>query len=165
MIKKICHIEEDKRRMIDNKKVWNEITEDFFDIKDTVVLALAGDNKKLDNNALLLLPCFVQRKKAQRAEILVLTENEKWVRTIVKKHLYMIEARVKAVSRDVMIKIFDYYCFAFNLDNIAFTFLNHCHYNLMGKVLDETSITEMEAVCLGVYWLNELPGKIADERR
>ena len=62
-------------------------------------------------------------------------------------------------EREKLLLVFDYYCFAFNLDNIAFTFLKHCHYNLMGRILDETDITEEEAVCLGVYWLRELQEK------
>lgn len=155
----VIEIENDKKRMLQNQNVWQEISEKIGFNLYTVVLGLAGENEALDQKALDYLPDFIERKKANRAEIIV--PNEK-LRELAEKYKYDFPARISIIPEENMRQIYDYFCFAFNLDNIAFTFLDQCPYNLMGRILRETDITEEEAVCLGVYWLRELKEKITD---
>ncbi len=147
----------DKEKILRGKKIWDAMSREYrFDSKN-VVLVLAGDNKKLDLFALDYLQTFVSRKKANRAEILL--TDESYVADYLQRKNFLFPVNERKSRREDLSLLYDYYCFAFNLDNIAFTFLNHCYYNLMGRILNETDITEEEAVCLGVYWLRELQEK------
>ena len=53
--------------------------------------------------------------------------------------------------------LYDYYSFDKFFDNIVFTYKTFPKYNLLGKVLNETSINEQDAVCLALYHLREVP--------
>lgn len=152
-------VENDKKRILEGRNRWDEISEKLKVNMSTVVLCLADENNLLDHKALEYLPNFVKRKNADRAEILVLNDN---ARERAAKFSYTFEARITVIDGETMRQIYDYYCFAFNFDNIAFTFLGQCPYNLMDRILNETDITEEEAVCLGVYWLREMQERITD---
>lgn len=155
---KHMNIDLDKEKIIHGKALWDSISNEYEIDGSTVSLVLSGENKILDKYALELLPAFVERKKAQKAVIFIAKESRldlEWIGN----NRYPFPACVVVEDIERLRLIYDYYCFAFNLDNMTFTFLNHCHYNLMGRILQETDITEEEAVSLGVYWLRELPEK------
>ena len=155
---KHMNIDLDKEKIIHGKVLWDSISNEYEIDGSTVSLFLSGENKKLDKVAVELLPAFVERKKAQKAVIFIAKESQLDLE-LIDKNRYPFPTRVVAEDIERLQLLYEYYCFAFNLDNMAFTFLNHCHYNLMGRILNETDITEEEAVSLGVYWLRELPEK------
>lgn len=149
-----------KRKQIEEYKIeWERIKSTLNITEDTVVLVLGDENKRLDQLCLDYLPNYVLRKNAMRAEILIFNEE---LKKSAQNKKYGFPFRVTLLDGEVLQGIYYYYCFAFNLDNIAFTFLEQCPYNTLGRIIEETDITEDEAVCLGVYWLRELQGEMAD---
>ena len=143
-----------KKELYEGKDIWNQLTEKYLIDINTVTVVLAGDNESLDIEAINQLPFFVKRKRANRA--IILTENYKYSEYL-KKQLFHFEVCEVILDKSSLLYIFRYYCFAFNFDNIAFTFLDECEYNMLGRILSETNITEKEAVSLGVYWLRSIP--------
>lgn len=138
---------------------WEKIKSSLNIIGDTVVLVLANENECLDQMALNYLPDYVLRKRAVRAEILVPNDIMK---AKLQNLQYNFAFKITLVDSELLRDIYEYFCFAFNLDNITFTFLDLCTYNTLGRIIEETDINEEEAACLGVYWLRELPGEIAN---
>lgn len=148
---------DNKERILRGKKAWEKVSNELNVDNNTVILVLANDDNELDNEALKHLPNFVKRKRARCAAILVPADM---IKKRVLEFSYSFPTTISIVNREVLIQIYDYYCFAFNLDNIAFTFIEQCSYNTLGRLLEETDITAEEAACLGVYWLRELQGKM-----
>lgn len=139
------------------KEIWDEYVS-FYNIDDrTVVLALAGESRKIDSEALARLPHFVRRKKSNRV-VVFKGKDSVDAETICEE--YGLDVDIYEVPIAELREIYRYYTFAFNLDNIVFTFLEECPYNYMGRILNETDITEDEAVCLGLYCLRKLPGEM-----
>ena len=131
----------------------------------TVVLALVGDNKRLDFFARVHLKDFMDRKCARTAVILY-TYREKrsgkesegkkpdWKRHLAGDSIY---ARVHHMSAGNMEYLYDYYSFYKCSDKLVFTYTDQPADNCLGRILRETEITEEEAVCLGLYRLKEVP--------
>ena len=122
-------------------------------------MCLSGENEILDQKALEYLPWYVELKKAVKAYILVSCrlKGKK-----IYGYDYAFPFEVANITVGTMKKIYDYYCFAFNLDNIVFTFFRDCHDNMIYRLLRETDINEKEIVCLGIYNFRQIPEKIED---
>jgi hypothetical protein len=146
-------LKKEKDKIIRCKRVWDDFTAEHHIDDKTAILVLAGENSVLDETAVMHLAMFRKRKKAERVEILVCKED---TLHMVQRYQYDFPVYVNLLSEETLCAVYDYYCYAFNLDNITFTFLNHCPYNLLGRILDETTITESEAVDLGVFWLRHI---------
>ena len=145
-----------KNNILKGRAIWDGVKRQHAIDSKTVILVLSGENYCMDEKAIEMLPEFVKRKRAERAEILI-AEPSHHLKEDVGKQKFSFPVQVSIEMEEDLRCLYDYYCFAFNLDNIAFTFLSQCHYNLLGRILSETDITETEAVCLGVYWLREIP--------
>ncbi len=150
------NLQTDKKRIIQGKARYEELVENLRIDSKYVILVLAGENELFDLMALENLAAYVRRKKAVGAYILCIDEKMFAISSQKKYDFPFIVSRITKTDAE---SIYEYYCFAFNIENITFTFLNHCHYNLMGRILKETDITEEEAVFLGTYWLRNIPEK------
>ena len=142
-----------KHRILECKQVWKSVSEKLSISDRTVTIVLSGENLELDQKAISHLKYYVARKKAVRAEILVCNEVsfEK-----VTKYPYDFPVNVTLMKKSELQAIYEYYCFAFNMTNITFTFLEYIEYNLLGRIIEETDLTLEEIVDLGVYWLREV---------
>lgn len=119
-----------------------------------VILVLASENTKLDVWAVRHLEDFIKRKCADKAMIIY---HDKAGENASKE----LHASPSAVQKKLPLKrvelIYDYYCFDRFFDNIVFTYVSVPDENLLGRILNETDITENEAVCLALYHLREVP--------
>jgi hypothetical protein len=156
------NLEKGKEKIIRCRSIWEGLSAEYNIDAKTLVVVLAGENAELDELAMKHLPMFIKRKKAERAVIWTCKED---TLQMAQGYSYDFPAHVSILAEESLLDVYDYYCYAFNLDNIAFTFLNHCPYNLLGRILDETSITEAEAVDLGVYWLRCVSNEEGKERQ
>lgn len=136
--------------------LWQVLRLRFGISQQKVVLFLMGDNRKLDEYALVHLKDFMDRKYAKEA-VLFLKE----------KRNYGYLKRVKLPDgvhfclypvRKIQI-LYDYYSFHKFSDKILFTYTDSPKGNELGRLLRETEIDEEEAVCLGLYRLRSVPGR------
>lgn len=118
-----------------------------------VVLVLTNENKKLDYYAVAYLEYFVKRKYAEKVIILFHDIESK---KMVESFHFPFEVKTVFYPLEKINKLYDYYSFKKFFDNIVFTYTNCPEYNLLGRVLDETSINEQDAVCLALYHLRKV---------
>lgn len=154
--------EERKKRIYRGKNIWEKLTNILSITHNVAVVILSGENACLDFNVICFIEEYVKRKIATKALILVTKQNEITVKSMLEGHTYPFDIEVYVIDDGSLELIYEYYCFSFNLDNVAFTFLNRCPYNTLGRILNETGVTEKEAACLGVYWLRRIPEIIVD---
>ena len=119
-----------------------------------VVLALTGEDKKIDYYALAYLEKYMKRKFAKSAVILY---NDRVIENMLKDFQFSFPTETVCYPPLRMKALYDYYSFDKFFDNIVFTYKTFPKYNLLGKVLNETSINEQDAVCLALYHLREVP--------
>lgn len=130
--------------------------------KKTVVLALAGDNERLDFFAQVHLKDFMDRKYAKKAVILYTRKEEPTGEKSDQRKFSaggMTCVRRFHMSAEHMRCLYDYYSFYKCSDKLVFTYTDCPVGNCLGRVMRETEITEEEAVCLGLYRLKEVPAR------
>lgn len=128
-----------------------------------VVLVLTNENKRLDYYAIAYLEYFVKRKYAEEAIIIYHDiESEKMITDF----KFSFKVKVVYCSLENIKELYDYYSFEKFFDNIVFTYTRSPQYNLLGRVLEETSVNEQEAVCLALYRLRTVlePDKETTEK-
>lgn len=118
-----------------------------------VVLVLINENKTLDYYAIAYLKYFVKRKYADEAIILFHNAESK---KMFEKFNFSFKVTAVYYPLEKIKKLYDYYSFEKFFDNIVFTYTSFPKYNLLGRVLDETSVNEQDTVCLALYHLREV---------
>lgn len=115
-----------------------------------VVLVLANENEELDKNAVKYLDIFCKRKGALKSLIIVPQQADyEWIN----QENMSKDIKVAHITDNGLSLLYDYYCFDKFFDNIVFTYTTKPEENMLGRVLEETTIDEREAVCLALYHL------------
>lgn len=118
-----------------------------------VVLVLTNENKILDYYAIAYLEYFVKRKYAEEAIILFHDEES---RKMINGFVFSFKVKAVYYPLKKIRELYDYYSFEKFYDNIVFTYTTIPKYNLLGRVLEETSVNEQDAVCLALYHLRRV---------
>lgn len=123
------------------------------------ILVLANENQELDQCAVFHFRDFMERKYADRgiiiwnghgAEPLIQTENP------------LERIALKQISASKIDLLYDYYSFDKFFENIVFTITKKPEENLLGRILEETKVTEQDAVCLALYHLRRVLPKMEE---
>lgn len=118
-----------------------------------VILVLTDENRDLDKEAVRYLKLFAERKSAEKSIII-------WTKQSTKKWLGEIQLkknRIIYLPNHKIELLYDYYCYQKFFDNIVFTYTSKPIENLLGKILEETNVSEKDAVCLALYHLRYVP--------
>ncbi len=122
------------------------------------VLALAGENARLDRAALAYLDFYVKRKFAKEAVVLVKDrKTAKRVKRRIGGKCASFSIRICICGPARMEKLYDAYCFYKFYDNIVFTYDSRPEDNRLGMLLEERLVGVGEAVCLGLFGLHQAP--------
>ena len=121
-----------------------------------VVIILTGENRKLDYYTIVYLEDFMNRKYANEAIILL---NDKKSYEMVKIVAPSVRLKIYRYSKNKIKRLYRYYSFFKFSDRVVFTYTGFPEDNQLGKALRETEINEVDAVCLGLYRLREVPVK------
>lgn len=147
MLKEIYHV-------LRGYSLWIRLKWKYKIDHHKTVLVLPEDYEKLNYYALAHLENWLNRKSGKEAIILT---TERPVADMVKRMRFLFPVQLQICSREEIETLYIYYCFDKFFDNIVFLYLNKPSENLMHRVLEETSINEEEAVCLGFYCLRHVP--------
>lgn len=120
---------------------------------DKVVIALSGENRKLDYYTMVYLENYVKRKFASGAVILF---NDRETKKMIDSFVFSFPVEIVFCPPDKMKRLYDYYSFEKFFDNIVFTYVSKPKDNLLGRLLKETEVNEQDAVCLGLYHLRKV---------
>lgn len=120
-----------------------------------VVLFLTDENSKLDITALEYLQFFLERKNAK--SVIVFYVNDNTYSFINNNPEIKNVCRCKKFSHKRMLFLYNVYSFYNFFENAVFTYTTIPKDNLLGRILNETDINEVEAVCLALYHLREIP--------
>ena len=154
MIREICSVTY-------GRLIWQKYKRRFCLDEHTVVLVLAGENRKVDYYALAHLEDYVKRKVASRGVILA---ADKRALGQARKMKFPFDTEVCRVKENEVLRLHDYYCFEEYFDNIVFTFIRRPEANMLWKLRRETEVNEEEVACLGCYCLRRMPEKKQDAR-
>lgn len=147
MIRQICHITQ-------GYLVWQLFRLRFWLNRRKVLVILAGENRKLDEYALIHLEDYVKRKTAVQA--VILTADEEMRKRAAAVSFPFPTTVCRAGERELRL-LHDYYCYEEYFDNVVFTYTDRPRDNLLGRLLKETDVEEEAAVCLGCYCLRKIP--------
>lgn len=149
MIRQIFHV-------IQGYMIWQKYRLRFRLGQKKVLLVLAGENRSVDEYALIHLEDYVKRKIADQAVILA-SDDRLLEQARAAAPGFSFRTEIFRVGQRELLQMYDYYCFEEYFDNVVFTYTDRPKDNLLGKLLKETNIDEEEAVCLGCYCLREIP--------
>jgi hypothetical protein len=133
---------------------WQRVRIKYLINYNKTLIVLSDENYELDRQVLLHLPDYVERKHADKAIVLCDESRLHEWSYILPKNINM---QIKAMSKEDMEKLYDYYCFFKFFDNVVFTYTDKPKDNLLGKFLRETDVNEEDAAFLALYHLRSIP--------
>lgn len=120
-----------------------------------VVLFLTDENSKLDITALEYVQFYLKRKNAK--SVIVFYVNDKTYNFINNNLELKSVCQCEKLSYSRMRFLYDVYSFYNFFENAVFTYTMIPKENLLGRILEETDINEIDAVCLALFHLREIP--------
>lgn len=119
----------------------------------SVVLVLSNENINIDKYAIEYFDVFAKRKSVHNKKIIWVYEDPK---TITNRTSFG-DIELINIKEKMLCLLYDYYCFDKFFDNIVFTYTSKPDENMLQRVLDETEITEKDAVFLALFHLRQIP--------
>ena len=133
------------------KQLWDQIKTENHISDSTVVIVLPENDEIWNRCAYRYLPCFMKRKGAAEAQIIVSETNPGFDGAQSREYH-------KIVLGDECIRsLMDYYLLHRFFDNIVFFYKDHPRDNHASQMVEKGYVTMEEIICYGFYRLREVP--------
>ena len=132
---------------------WKKLIVKYQISYHKIVIVLSGESGVLDQQVLIHLKEFMDRKRAKEALIIYSEASNIGELQLPSNCRYQL---IEVLNGDID-KLYKYYCFTRFFENIVFTHIDTPKDNMLGKYLRETEINEEDAACLALYHLRYIP--------
>jgi len=119
----------------------------------SVVLVLSNENINIDKYAIEYFDMYAKRKSVHEKKMIWVYKDPKTIAN----RMSFDDIELIKIKEEKLNLLYDYYCFDKFFDNIVFTYTSKPAENMLQRVLDETEVTEKEAVFLALFHLRQIP--------
>ena len=136
--------------MYRKQKLWKKLKKRYRIYYPKVAIVLSGESRTLDKACITHLPLYIKRKYASGAVVFYPEDSYKETDFDLGT---IYEVSYVPLKKEMINDLYSFYCFMKFYDNIVFTYTDTPDDNMLKRYLEETDITENDAVCLALYHL------------